>query len=64
MSEPNTITPEQRIGNVIAALRQTASRKPYAGQLDEMRAITAQLADEWALFTAGRLPAITDENPF
>jgi hypothetical protein len=61
---PAVITPEQQIANVIEALQATAGRKPYAGQLDELRAIAAQLADMWRLYTAGSLPAITDESPF
>lgn len=59
-----TITPEQQITNVLRTLQRTTAAKPYTGQLSELRDIARQLADMWAKFCAGELPAVTDETPF
>jgi hypothetical protein len=63
-NQPALVTPTQRIENVFRCLAAKADRTSYPGQLDEIRAAVHQLADEWALYRRGELPALTTEEPF
>jgi hypothetical protein len=58
------ITPEQRITNVLAALRATLERPPYAGQKAEALSCLAQLEAHWQAFQAGTLAPVTHDGPF
>jgi hypothetical protein len=60
----STITPEQRITNVLAALRATLERPPYAGQKGEALSCLTQLEERWQAYQAGTLAPLTHDGPF
>jgi hypothetical protein len=62
---PATIGPAQQVANVAAALVALAARRPFAGQLDEIRAVAAQLKELADRHAVGELPALEDDGlPF
>jgi hypothetical protein len=60
-----TISPARQLANVADALVALAARRPFAGQLDEIRAVAAQLKELADRHAAGELPALEDDgSPF
>jgi hypothetical protein len=68
-----TISPARQLANVadalvaLAARRpfDLATRRPFDGQLDEIRAVAAQLKELADRHAAGELPALEDDgSPF
>lgn len=53
-----------RVASLIGALRAAAYKSPYAGQIDEMRAIVRQLDSTYLLFLAGGLAPVSRKEPF
>jgi hypothetical protein len=62
---PAPISPAQQIANVADALVALVARRPFDGQLDEIRAVAAQLKAMADRHAAGELPALEDDgSPF
>jgi hypothetical protein len=60
-----TISPARQLANVADALVALAARRPFDGQLDEIRAVAAQLKALADRHAAGELPALEDDgSPF
>lgn len=59
------ITPAQLLANVAAVLLREVQRAPYRGQMEAIRNIAEQLAEETAQHARGELPAkVDDGSPF
>jgi len=59
-----TITPEQRLENVKAALRDLEQSKRHRGRINAIRSTRAQLAEMWVKYRRGELTPVTDDLPF